>query len=185
MFYVPGRDGVFVDVAPELGLEPRNRPYVSRAIAIADVDGSGRLSFAVANQWAGSTFYRNLTHNSNSFLGLHLRYPVDPATPFAVKPGSPEADIPSRPAISATAFVTLPDGRVVQAQVDGGNGHGGKRSPDLHFGLGPLPATTPLQVELRWRDGSVEPRKAKVVLQPGWHTITLGSNTLQAKQVKQ
>jgi len=185
MFYVPGPDGVFVDVAAELGLEPRERRYVSRAIAVADVDGSGRLSFAMANQWAGSTLYRNVATNSNSFLGLHLRYPVDPAASFAVSAGNPGAAVPSRPAISATAFVTLPDGRVLQAQVDGGNGHGGKRSPDLHFGLGPMPLTTPLQVELQWRDGSVEPRKAKVVLRPGWHTIVLGSNTPQAGQVEE
>jgi len=37
-------------------------------------------------------------------------------------------------------------------QVDGGNGHSGKRSPDLQFGLGHLAGNEPVSVELRWRD---------------------------------
>ncbi len=44
-----------------------------------------------------------------------------------------------RPAIGAAATVFLPDGRRMTAQVDGGNGHSGKRSQDLHFGLGNVP----------------------------------------------
>jgi hypothetical protein len=80
-------------------------------------------------------------------------------------------------AISAAATVHLPDGRRLVAQVDGGNGHSGKRSPDLHFGLGRLAARdalTPLPVDLAWRgrDGAVH--RETLRLAPGRYTLLLG-----------
>ncbi len=64
----------FWDIAAELDLA---EPGVSRGIAVADVDGDGALDFAVANQWAASTFYRNRGASRGSFLGLHLLLPID------------------------------------------------------------------------------------------------------------
>ena len=49
---------------------------VTRGIALADVDGDGRLDFAVANQWEPSFLFRNTAPNPGAFLGLHLRLPV-------------------------------------------------------------------------------------------------------------
>jgi hypothetical protein len=178
-FYVQRRDGTFFDLSRDLDLEPADRRYVSRGIAIGDVDGSGRLSLVVANQWADSIFYRNDARVTNSFLGQHVRYPVGASGPFQVLRGHPDTEHPSRPAISATAIVTLPDGRRMIAEVDGGNGHSGKRAPDLHFGLGQLPQATPLKVVFRWRDGSPEPRHAEVTLTPGWYTALLGPQSAQ------
>ena len=60
-----------------------------------------------------------------------------------------------------------------RGQVDGGNGHSGKRSPDLHFGLGRVPDMTPLRVDLRWRDPSGRPLAQTLDLTPGWHTVRL------------
>jgi hypothetical protein len=175
-FFVRDRRGIYVDIAPELGLEPPDRPYVSRGIAIADIDGDGKLDFAVANQWAPSLFYHNQSPSKkNSFLGLHLRLPVREASKTRVFRGHPDTSLPpSRPAIGATAWVILPDGRRLVAQVDGGNGHSGKRSPDLHFGLGALPSDTPPSVELQWRDRNGIHRE-KLTLEPGWHTVLLGA----------
>ena len=51
---------------------------VTRGIALADVDGDGRLDFAVANQWEPSFLFRNTAPNPGAFLGLHLRLPVGP-----------------------------------------------------------------------------------------------------------
>jgi hypothetical protein len=90
------------------------------------------------------------------------------------RPGHPRpGDLKGRPAIGASATVRLPDGRQLVAQVDGGNGHSGKRSSDIHLGLGRLPRDAQLPVELRWRDSSGVVRQATLNLSPGWHTVLL------------
>jgi hypothetical protein len=171
-FFVRGKDGRYYDLAREVGLgEPMN----SRGIATADVDGDGDLDFAVANQWEPSYFYRN-DGKSGTFLGLHLRLPLqthEPAT-VNVQAGHPNGDWLARPAIGTQATVYLPDGRRLAAQVDGGNGHSGKRSPDVHFGLGPLDKNTRVTVELRWRSTDGRLHEQRLQLSPGWYTVYLG-----------
>jgi hypothetical protein len=146
---------------------------VSRGIATADVDGDGRLDFAVANQWETSYLFHNESPNPGDFLGLHLLQPLRPGQATKVRSGHPSADTPGRPAIGAAATVHLPDGRRLIAQVDGGNGHSGKRSPDLHFGLGKLPSETKLVVDLSWRDPAGRLHEEQLRLGPGWHTVLL------------
>lgn len=173
-FFVRAANGKFVDVAGELGLD---QPHVSRGIAIADVDGDGGLDFAVANQWEASYFYRNQATGRGAFLGLHLLLPLDRqgADRTTIRPGHPGVDLPGRPAIGATATVYLPDGKRLAGQIDGGNGHSGKRSQNLHFGLGRDYRTGQvLKVELRWRapDGKIQHQTLH--LPAGWHTVQLG-----------
>ncbi len=179
-FFVRSASGVYYNIAPELGLEPADKQAPSRGIAIADAYGDGKLDFAVANQWGPTLFYRNQSPTRNRSVELHLRLPIDPQGRFQTWPGSPRGGQASRPAIGAQAELTLPDGRRRIAQVDGGNGHSGKRSPDLHFGLGDVPADTPLQIALSWRDTRGIARHARVTLAPGIHTILLGAPTESA-----
>jgi hypothetical protein len=161
----------FVDVARELNLD---QPRVTRGIALADVDGDGDLDYAVASQWDASFFYRNDCPHCGAFLGLNLRLPLRPGV-TEVRSGHPRAgDAPSRPAIGAAATVLLPDGRRLVGQVDGGNGHSGRRSSDLHFGLGAAGASGPLRVELAYRDPGGAVRREVLSLMPGWHTVVLG-----------
>jgi hypothetical protein len=152
-FFVRGPDGRYHDIAPELGM---TEPMVSRGIAIADVDGDGRLDFVTANQWGPSYFFKNESPHPGSFLGLRLVHPN----------GSP--------AIGAAVRVDL-DGRKLIGQVDGGTGHSGRRSPEIHFGLGSWEQAKTLPVEIRWRDlhGQIHQDELKVV--PGWHTVELGN----------
>jgi hypothetical protein len=173
VFAVRGSGERYWDIAPSLGLV---EPGVSRGIAVADVDGDGTLDFAVANQWAPSSFYGNHSPSPGAFLGLHLLLPVDRARvePTRFRPGHPGADIAGRPALGAAAVVKLLDGRTLGAQVDGGNGHSGKRSFDLHFGLGRMSSQSPLRVELSWRDPMGQIRHETLHLTPGWHTVLLG-----------
>ena len=171
-FFVRSASGRYYDVAPELGLgESQN----TRGIALADVNGDGRLDFALANQWMPSRIYLNQSLNTGAFLGIHLLLPVDQSRPLDTmsRDGHPGGNLYGRPAIGAVATVHLPDGRRLIEQVDGGSGHSGKKSPDLHFGLGACPETTELRIDLRWRDTIGQPHSRTLYLRPGWHTVLL------------
>jgi hypothetical protein len=173
-FFVRGPSGRYVDVAREVGL---GEPEVRRGIAVADVDGDGRLDLAIATQWDTSYVYRTTGAGANTFLGLHLLLPVSTsaASRTGARAGHPASDVRGRPAIGATATLTLPDGRRLTAQVDGGNGHSGKRSPELHFGLGALPRDKNVAVDLTWRDASGRVQHERIALRPGWHTVLLAA----------
>jgi enediyne biosynthesis protein E4 len=163
----------FVDVGRDVGLVDAQ---VARGIAVADVDGDGDLDYAVAGQWETSFFYRNDCPRCGAFLGLHLRLPLRAGEPSAteVRAGHPDSKVPSRPAVGASATVRLPDGRRLVGQVDGGNGHSGRRSPDLHFGLGHADADRELPVEIAYRDPGGVVHRETLSLAPGWHTVRLG-----------
>lgn len=172
-FFVRAADGRYYDLSRRLGL---GTPMVSRGIALADVNGDGRLDFAVANQWEPSFFFMNSAPRPGAFLGLHLRLPIGPqaSDKTVILAGHPRADTPSRPAIGAAVTVHLPDGRRLVSQVDGGTGHSGKRAPDIHLGLGNIKAGAVLNVDVRWRGADGKMRSQTMQLTPGWHTVLLG-----------
>ena len=70
--------------------------------------------------------------------------------------------------------ITMANGHVLARQVDSGNGLSGKRSPDLHFGLGT--EQRPVRVDIDWRDINGTPRHESLQLSPGWHTLLLGTH---------
>ena len=172
-FFVQATDGRYYDLAQTLGLD---QSQISRGIATADVDGDGRLDYAIANQWETSYYRHNEGTSRGAFLGLHLRLPLDDgkAETLRVSEGHPLSSVRSMAAIGAHVSVQLPDGRRLVSQVDGGNGHSGKRSPDLHFGLGGLSRDAQLPVEISWRDRGGKVNKLVLNLKPGWHTVLLG-----------
>ena len=173
-FFVRAPDGRFHDIAAQLSL---NQPLLTRGIATADVDGDGRLDYAVANQWETSYFYRNESNNPGAFVGIRLRLPIgDGVSQTRVcREGSGPIAIPSRAAIGAEARVLLAGRAPLVQQVDGGNGHSGKRSHDLQFGLGQLRGGELVTVELRWRDARGAVQRETIQLSPGgWYTILLG-----------
>lgn len=173
VFFVEGPDHRYHNVAAEIGIASE---LMGRGIAVADVDGDGRLDFIIASQWGDSYLYHNESSGVGAFLGLHLLIPVkNGPSAFQVRPGHPGEDLYGRPAFGATATVELPDWHKLSAQVDGGSGHSGKRSPDLHFGLGKISPDTALKVNLAWRDSSGKIERRTVWLKPGWSTIELGS----------
>jgi enediyne biosynthesis protein E4 len=160
----------YVDVGAQIGF---GEDYPSRGIAIADVKGDGHLDMAVANMMAPTTYYENVGARVGAFLGLHLLLPargqtLDAAVVHDRHPAA--ADVAARPAIGAVATVFLPNGGRVSREVDGGNGHTGKRSPDLHFGLGAV--NGPVRVEIKWRDASGIHAETRSFT-PGWHTVIL------------
>ncbi len=161
-FYVSASNGRYYDIAQELGLD---HPFVTRGIATADVDGDGDLDFAIANQWDTSYFYRNDSPQSQSFLNLRLLRTEQNA--------DLAKDFSAFPAIGTTATVNLPDGRQLVAQVDGGNGHSGARSSELHFGLGNIKNDVQLPVKVQWRDTTGQVHQEILFLLPGAHEVLL------------
>jgi hypothetical protein len=177
-FFARAPDGRFHDIAAQLSSD---QPMLTRGIATADVDGDGRLDYAVANQWGTSYFYHNESDNPGAFLGLRLRLPVRTGdvvvtqTRVCRETKGASVVFPSRAAIGAEARAFPARRAPLVEQVDGGNGHSGKRSSDLQFGLGQLAGNQPVTVELRWRDAQGTLQRETIQLSPGgWYTILLG-----------
>jgi hypothetical protein len=162
-FFVKGDDGRYVNLAGPLGLAV---PVPTRGIATGDADGDGRLDFAVMRQWAEPVFYHNQSPSPGAFLGLRLHHDTESTPGTLPAPGSP--------VVGTQVTVTLPDGRTRIARVDGGSGHSGKRSSEVHIGLG-ADVTGPVQVRLRWRDRGGQLREQQIQLTPGWHELRLGA----------
>ena len=100
---------------------------------------------------------------------------MKPTSTHIIRAGHPGPDTRGRPAVGATATVHLPDGQRRISMVDGGNGQGGARSSDLHFGLGDVDPAAVLAVDLHWRDSSGQVWQETIQLSPGWHTVLLGN----------
>lgn len=160
-FFVKGPDGRYTDVAPELGLAV---PIPTRGIAIGDADGDGLLDFAVARQYGEPIFYHNEARAPGGYLNLALTHEQAASTGSAPAPGSP--------ATGAQVMVTTADGKKYIQRVDGGSGHGGKRSSEVHIGLGD--AKGPVQVQLKWRDRQGNAHEQVLQLDQGKHSFVLG-----------
>lgn len=169
-FFARHPDGRYYDIGPLVGL---GVPWPSRGIAIADVDGDGRLDMAIANQWADSIMCANTAPNAGRFLGLHLVRALEPQA-FAVRPGHPSRGDRTTLAVGASVQIWRGSTLIGAREVDAGNGHSGRRSGDLHFGLGV--SAEPVRVVIRWRDRNGISQNRSVTMAPGWHTAILGDS---------
>jgi hypothetical protein len=160
-FYAKGSDGKYVNITGNLGL---NVPTPTRGIATADTTGTGTMDFAVARQWGPPAFYANEAPKPGSYLDLRL---YRPSTDHDAAMGTENT---GTPAYGATVQVTTPAGTQV-SQLDGGGGHGGYRSFEVHFGLGSH--TGPASVQLRWRDTNGQLHQQTERFTPGTHTLVL------------
>jgi hypothetical protein len=165
-FFVKGPDGRYADLAPELGLAA---PVPTRGIATGDANGDGLLDFAVARQYGDPIFYQNQAPGSGGYLLLDLTRDQAPSAGTAPAPGSPVT--------GAEVTVTTADGKKYIQRVDGGSGHGGKRSSQVHIGLGN--ASGPVQVHLQWRDRQGVVHHRDLELNQGRHALVLGDRAVE------
>ncbi|WP_240981746.1 MULTISPECIES: CRTAC1 family protein [unclassified Streptomyces] len=162
-FYAKNADGSYVNVSEQLGLDVE---IPTRAIATGDTTGTGVLDFAVARQWGPPAFYANTSPQRGNHLELKLYRPSADGGRAAGK----GLMAPGAPAYGATVKVTSAAGTRV-SQLDGGGGHSGFRSFDVHFGLGGHEG--PVTVELSWRDSDGERHRTTRQLTPGTHSLML------------
>jgi hypothetical protein len=163
-FYAMGPNGKYVNIGTQLGLTDQTP---TRALATADTTGTGALDFAVARQWGPPAFYANESPNRGGYLDLGLYRPSSDS-----RPGTGMAGV-GAPAYGTTVTVTLPDGSKQISQLDGGGGHSGFRSFEVHFGLGSV--TSPVPVALHWRDANGNEHNETERLSPGTHSLVLTS----------
>ncbi len=153
-FFAKDQDtGRYINLSTALGL---GDPVPTRGIATGDVDGDGRLDIAVARQWDEPVFYRNTAPEPGSWLELVFTHPD------------------GAPVVGAEVRVELPDGSKRVARVDGGGGHSGKRSTDIHIGLGEE-VQGEVSGTVTWRDREGDVHEQEVRLAPGRHSFELGS----------
>ncbi|RNL68305.1 CRTAC1 family protein [Streptomyces sp. I6] len=145
--------GEYHNLSVALGI---GEPVPTRGLATGDVDGDGRLDLAVARQWGEPVFLHNVADTTGSHLGLKLTHPD------------------GAPAVGAEVRVQLPDGTKRVTRIDGGGGHSGKRSTDVHIGLG-KDVRDSVPAVITWRDRTGEVHEQKLKLTPGWHSLELGT----------
>ena len=162
-FFAKSSEGRYVDLAPQLGLAV---PVPTRGIATGDPNGDGLVDFAVARQFDAPIFYQNEAPDAGEYLGLRLTQ-ADTQTPGAM----PAA---GSPAIGAEVTVTTQDGKKFIDRVDGGSGHSGKRSHEVHIGLG-KDVEGPVTVCVKWRDRNGDEHMKEFETSTGWHDYTLGT----------
>ncbi|MFE0704545.1 CRTAC1 family protein [Streptomyces sp. NPDC058872] len=162
-FYAKNASGTYVNVSERLGLDVK---IPTRALATGDTTGTGVLDFAVARQWGPPAFYANMSPQRGNHLELKL---YRPSVEGARGTGEGLKNT-GTPAYGATVKVTSATGTRV-SQLDGGGGHSGFRSFDVHFGLGAQ--QEPVTVELSWRDTNGERHRTTKELSPGTHALML------------
>jgi hypothetical protein len=167
-FYAKNSEGKYVNISSQIGTAV---PIPTRGLATADTTGTGALDFAIARQWGPPAFYANNSPNRGNFLDLRLYRPASDAGSVT---GTGLANL-GTPAYNTTVTVTTPNGKQI-SQLDGGSGHGGFRSFEVHFGLGDHSASA--DVELRWRDVKGHVHQQKTTLTPGVHSLVL-TDTVQ------
>lgn len=159
--FVRAGGGRFYDIGDALFPQ---QGWLTRGIAIGDVDDDGRLDALLANQWGVPQLLHNQNDQQNLFLGLRL-VTAPPAG------GDLNSGIP---AIGAQAYLEDAVGSVAVGQVDGGSGHSGKRAPEIYFGLGRSSGQLAKSITLRWIDSAGARHHSQLVVDPGWNTIALG-----------
>jgi enediyne biosynthesis protein E4 len=125
-----------VGAAPGSGLASA---WVSRGLAVGDLDGDGRQDIVINNLDSKPSLLRNVSAPTGHWLELHL-----------------VGDVAKRsPRDAAGAIVYLTTGKVRQRQdLVSGGGYCSQNDMNVHFGIGE--ASKVDKLEIRWPDGFIE-----------------------------
>ena len=169
-FFVRHESGKYYDISSHLDVDDIQ---VTRGIATADFEHDGKLDFVAASQWEDSRMYHNKSETTNSFLGLRLILPLDSTNRHVMI--DPKQNLRAKYAVGAKVTAYMVGGRKLVSFVDGGNGHTGKRSSEIHFGLGNGSGVSNKidNVEITWRQSDGTIASTKIKLTAGWHTVAL------------
>ena len=173
-FFVRDKSGYFFDIASDLKIDQKQ---VTRGLAISDIDHDGDLDFVAANQWEDSKLYINNNDknpNTGSFLGLSIYQSINTSITTTI-----DIKTPSYPAIGCKVKILSINGKILASDkqlvgyVNGGNGHSGVDSNEIHFGLGNIKANAIIKIQLKWIDSSGNKQEEILSLSQGWHRINL------------
>ena len=157
VFFANNRDGTFSDVSGVAGLD---FPDDSRAFALADLDGDGRLEIILKNRNAPQIrILRNCMNEIGSSIAVRLR-----------------GEKSNRDAIGAAVTVTC--GSLQQTKyVQAGSGFLSQHSKELFFGL--AESSNQIKATIRWPSGLTQ----NFVNLPANHRIEIheGAGEFQAK----
>lgn len=178
-FFVLNPAKRYVDVSSSLNHLVHGAPAPTRGLAIGDADQDGRLDYIEARQFAAAEFHHNTSRaaQGHTFIGLSPRILIGNltgASRVTTMAAAADGGQRSRPAIGARVAIRLSDGRSFTSEVDGGNGHSGKRSPDIHFGLGSVAPDTSAELVITWRSVGATTKTARFPAIPiGQHLAVL------------
>lgn len=168
-FFVRHKSGKYFDVSNEIGID---EIQITRGIAVGDIEHDGKLDFISSGQWEDSKVYHNKSSNTRPFLGIALKFPLGDHHSKSILIDS-NITSPSKFAIGAVARIKFKNGKKLIRFVDGGNGHSGRNSQEMHFSFESEEIQDAYEVELEWRksDGTIS--KSCIRLKSGWHTVFL------------
>lgn len=161
----------FQNVAEASGIDDAG---ITRGIALSDIDGDGDLDWVEANHFADSRLLVNECAPCGPFVGLRLLRVRDLVLTKTLDGLKPAHTVGGTAAIGATVSFELPSGDRKTAYVDGGNGHSGQQSTDIHFGLAEK-TLSPMHATIQWRDFQGNVRSITIKVYQKWQTILLPS----------
>lgn len=167
-FFIRHKSGKYFDCSEELGIGDNQ---ITRGIAIGDIDHDGKQDFVSSGQWEDSRLHHNKSSNESPFIGMALKFPVKDTLHEILVDG--DRTLPSKFAIGAVARVHFKNGQSLIRFVDGGNGHSGRNSPEIHFSFEKNTIEDIDHIELEWRRSNGTISRTVTRLTPGWHTIYL------------